>query len=122
LKKNKNSSHKLPKQQSTNFWSQGILGVKKRLLIELCDGNYAMFDGIVICADRLFKASTTCLDKSIMWIIFSNTKAGTFTKEKSSHLFTDEIENDKTSIEPLIKEIRVGIIQSHLIIRIKFLV
>jgi hypothetical protein len=28
LKKNKNSSHKLPKQQSTSFWSQGILGVK----------------------------------------------------------------------------------------------
>jgi hypothetical protein len=28
LKKKKKSSHKLPKQQSTNFWSQGILGVK----------------------------------------------------------------------------------------------
>jgi hypothetical protein len=27
LKKNYLSSHKLPKQQSTNFWSQGILGV-----------------------------------------------------------------------------------------------
>jgi two-component SAPR family response regulator len=27
LKKIKISSHKLPKQQSTNFWSQGILGV-----------------------------------------------------------------------------------------------
>jgi hypothetical protein len=27
LKKIKNSSHKLPKQQSTSFWSQGILGV-----------------------------------------------------------------------------------------------
>jgi hypothetical protein len=27
LKKNKNSSHKLPKQQSRSFWSQGILGV-----------------------------------------------------------------------------------------------
>jgi hypothetical protein len=27
LKKKKNSSHKLPKQQSTSFWSQGILGV-----------------------------------------------------------------------------------------------
>jgi hypothetical protein len=26
--KNKKSSHKLPKQQSTSFWSQGILGVK----------------------------------------------------------------------------------------------
>jgi hypothetical protein len=28
LKKNYFSSHKLPKQQSTNFWSQGVLGVK----------------------------------------------------------------------------------------------
>jgi hypothetical protein len=27
-KKNKKSSHKLPKQQSTNFWSQGLLGAK----------------------------------------------------------------------------------------------
>jgi hypothetical protein len=27
-RKKKNSSHKLPKQQSTSFWSQGILGVK----------------------------------------------------------------------------------------------
>jgi methionine synthase II (cobalamin-independent) len=29
LKKNYFSSHKLPKQQSTSFWSQGILGVKR---------------------------------------------------------------------------------------------
>jgi hypothetical protein len=28
LKNNYFSSHKLPKQQSTSFWSQGILGVK----------------------------------------------------------------------------------------------
>jgi hypothetical protein len=28
MKKNYFSSHKLPKQQSTNFWSQGILVVK----------------------------------------------------------------------------------------------
>jgi hypothetical protein len=28
LKKSYFSSHKLPKQQSTSFWSQGILGVK----------------------------------------------------------------------------------------------
>jgi hypothetical protein len=27
MKKNKNSSHKLPKQQMYSFWSQGILGV-----------------------------------------------------------------------------------------------
>jgi hypothetical protein len=29
LKKIYFSSHKLPKQQSTSFWSQGILGVKE---------------------------------------------------------------------------------------------
>jgi hypothetical protein len=29
MKKNENSSHKLPKQQSTNFWSQEILGVNQ---------------------------------------------------------------------------------------------
>jgi hypothetical protein len=28
MKKNYFSSHKLPKQKSTSFWSQGILGVK----------------------------------------------------------------------------------------------
>jgi hypothetical protein len=32
LKKKKKSSHKLPKQQSTKFWSQGILGVKKHFI------------------------------------------------------------------------------------------
>jgi hypothetical protein len=29
LKKKKKTSHKLPKHQSTNFWSQGILGIKR---------------------------------------------------------------------------------------------
>jgi hypothetical protein len=33
LKKIYFSSHKLPKQQSTSFWSQGILGVKKIRLV-----------------------------------------------------------------------------------------
>jgi hypothetical protein len=35
LKKNYFSSHKLPKQQSTIFWSQGILGVKNCLMFNL---------------------------------------------------------------------------------------
>jgi hypothetical protein len=33
IEKNYFSSHKLPKQQLTSFWSQGILGVKKRSLL-----------------------------------------------------------------------------------------
>jgi hypothetical protein len=33
MKKKYFSSDKLPKQQSTNFWSQGILGVKGEIAI-----------------------------------------------------------------------------------------
>jgi hypothetical protein len=35
-KKNHFSSHKLPKQQLTSFWSQGILGVKIDTISNLC--------------------------------------------------------------------------------------
>jgi hypothetical protein len=36
----KNSSHKLPKLQSTNFWSQGILGIKVDME---CTSPYSCF-------------------------------------------------------------------------------
>jgi hypothetical protein len=39
LKKNYFSSHKLPKQQSTIFWSQGILGVK---LVNISDTKFSV--------------------------------------------------------------------------------
>jgi hypothetical protein len=35
LKRNYFSSHKLPKQQSTSFWSQGILGVNGQKKLQL---------------------------------------------------------------------------------------
>jgi hypothetical protein len=42
LKKNYFSSHKLPKQQSTSFWSQGILGVNRNNTMRACvDGKNA---------------------------------------------------------------------------------
>jgi hypothetical protein len=43
LKKIKNSSHKLPKQQSTSFWSQGILGVNPKIPCDFLP-NFAVFD------------------------------------------------------------------------------
>jgi hypothetical protein len=46
LKKNYFSSHKLPKQQSTIFWSQGILGVK--------DDKNPMWCGSWMRLDALF--------------------------------------------------------------------
>jgi hypothetical protein len=40
--------------------------LKKNMLVELCIGNYVVFDGLVNGVDGLFKVSTTYLDKSIM--------------------------------------------------------
>jgi hypothetical protein len=37
LKKNYFSSHKLSKQQSTNFWSQGILGVNHTIALQIVE-------------------------------------------------------------------------------------
>jgi hypothetical protein len=39
INKNYFSSHKLPKQQSTSFWSQGILGVKGYTIEVTFDGR-----------------------------------------------------------------------------------
>ncbi len=45
------------------------------MLVELCVGNYATFDGLVNGVDGIFKASTTYCEKiiiSILWIMFHN--------------------------------------------------
>ncbi len=56
------------------------------MLIELCVGNYATFDGFVNAIDGIFKASTTYCEKTILWIMFQNYKIGTLTKKKKSLL------------------------------------
>ncbi len=40
------------------------------MLVELCVGNYATFDGLVNGADDIFKPSTTYCEKIIIWIMF----------------------------------------------------
>jgi hypothetical protein len=40
------------------------------MLVELCVGNYATFDGLVNGTDDIFKASTTYCEKTIIWIMF----------------------------------------------------
>jgi hypothetical protein len=47
MKKNYFSSHMLPKQQSTNFWSQGILGVN----VGGCIQDLVGFLGLLPCKD-----------------------------------------------------------------------
>jgi hypothetical protein len=48
LKKNYFSSHKLPKQQSTSFWSQGILGVNLRYGGHM-RLDYNILEGAYVC-------------------------------------------------------------------------
>jgi hypothetical protein len=47
VKKNYFSSHKLPKQQSTSFWSQGILGVMDALIHSILISKVKMMKSFV---------------------------------------------------------------------------
>jgi hypothetical protein len=42
------------------------------MLVELCAGNYATYDGFVNEVGDIFKALTTYYDKTIIWIMFQN--------------------------------------------------
>jgi hypothetical protein len=46
------------------------------MLIELCVGNYATFDGLVNGIDNIFKNYTRTYSKSYMWIDFENLQIG----------------------------------------------
>jgi hypothetical protein len=58
------------------------------MLVELCVGNYATFDGLVNGVDGIFKASTTYCEKTIIWIMFQNSKIGTLTRENIAIITT----------------------------------
>ncbi len=90
------------------------------MLVELCVGNYATFDGLMNGVDGIFKASTTYCEKTIIWIMFQNSKIGTLTKEKYNHQYDNNIESKWTPIEPIIKDIKVSKSQSFIIKRIQF--
>jgi hypothetical protein len=78
------------------------------MLVELCVGNYATFDGLVDGADGIFKASTTYCEKIIIWIMFQNSKIDTLIREKYNHYYDNNIESKWTSIESIIKDLKVG--------------
>jgi len=90
------------------------------MLVELCDDNYATFDGLVNGIDGIFKASTTYGEKTIIWIMFQNFKIRTLIREKYNHYCDNNIESKWTPIEPIIKDIKVGKSQSFIITKIQF--
>jgi hypothetical protein len=44
------------------------------MVVELCVGNYATYDGLVNGVDSVFKTSTSYHNKTIVWILFPNKK------------------------------------------------
>jgi hypothetical protein len=111
---------KLPNDPSKTAGLYSMIHLKNDMLVELCAGNYDVSDGLVNGADGIFKGSTTYSNKSIMWILFFNSKVGSLTREKSVHFYTIEIEKTWTPIEPLVKEIRAGKSQTYVVTRIQF--
>jgi hypothetical protein len=63
------------------------------MLVELCVGNYATFDGLVNGTDDIFKPSTTYCEKIIIWIMFQNFNIATLIKEKYNHYYDNNIES-----------------------------
>jgi hypothetical protein len=49
------------------------------MLVELCVGNYATYNGLVNGADGILQALITYCEKTIIWIKFQNSKIGTLT-------------------------------------------
>jgi hypothetical protein len=97
-----------------------IIHIKQDMLVELCASNYATSNGFVNGADDIFKTSTTYCEKTIIWIMFQNFKIGTLTRENYSHYYDNNIESKWTSIELIIKDIKVGKSQSFILTRIQF--
>jgi len=77
------------------------------MLVELCASNYATFDGLMSGFDDIFKAWTIYCEKTIIWIMFMNSKIGTLTRKKYNHYYNNT-KSKWTLIEPIIKDIKVG--------------
>jgi len=49
-------------------------------VVEVCVGNYATSNGLVNGVDGIFKVLTIYCAKTIIWIMFQNSKIETLTK------------------------------------------
>jgi len=74
-------SYKPSNDPSKNVGLHFIININIYMLVELCVGNYATFDGLVNGVNDIFKASTTYCEKTIIWIMFQNFKIGTLIKK-----------------------------------------
>jgi hypothetical protein len=113
------SSYKLLDDPSKIASLHIIIHIKQDMVVELCVGNYATYDGLVNGANGVFKISTSYHNKTIVWILFPNPKIRMLAKEKCTHLYTNNIQSNWTPIESIIKDIKTDKNQSHIITRIQ---
>ncbi len=113
-------SYKLSNDLSKIVGLHSTIHIKLDMLVELCVDNYATFDDLVNGVDDIFKASTSCCEKTIIWIMFQNFKIGTLRRIKYNYYYDNNIESKWTPIEPIIKYIRGSKSQSFIITRIQF--
>ncbi len=85
-------SYKLSNDSNKIAGLHSTICIKIYMLVELCVGTYATFDGLVNGANGIFKTLTTYCEKTIVWIIFQNSKIGMLAKEKYSHYYDNNIE------------------------------
>jgi hypothetical protein len=98
------SLYKLPNDPSKFVGLHTTIHIKQDMVVELRVRNYATYDGLVNGVDGIFKTSTSYHNKTIVWILFPNPKIGMLTKEKFTHLYTNNIKPNWTPIEPIIKK------------------
>jgi hypothetical protein len=80
-------SYKLSNDTSKTTNLHSTINRRKYMLVKLCASNHATFDGFVNGASGIFKTSTTYCEKTIIWIMFQNSKIGTLTREKYNHFY-----------------------------------
>ncbi len=80
------------------------------MLVELCVGNYAIPNGLFNGVDGDFQYVSKLHDsESFIWITFNNPKACSITRIQNQHLYTTNIPKHWTPIQPIFKEIQMGV-------------
>jgi hypothetical protein len=84
-------SYNLPNDPSKIVGLHITIRIKQDMVVELCARNYATYDGLVNGVDGVFKTPTSYHNKTIVWVLFPKPKIGMLSKEKSTHLYTNNI-------------------------------
>jgi hypothetical protein len=96
----------------------------KKILVELCAGNYATSYDLVNGVDGTFQDYIENNPKQLIWIHFHNPQIGINTQIKNFHVYEQfpTIDNKCTPTEHKITKIQIDSNPSHIITRIQFLI